>query len=500
MKNTKDAIRYAIETTGVSPDEMFSLIESSKDYDGDDYNRWLASKVIEIAEKDGVGYSQLLVKKFNIIQDMINTKELVMKPKWVNWLKTCSSDECYSIDFAEIGTPLSEDIDWFNGIDYDAENSFFLAEEIPEIYERVIEKAPVNIIATLSDTGIKKNSELYADSTQRGVVCKNVGSLFLYRMCRILEAFSIEDNFTLRLFTDVDFLLNKENESIWKYFLQYFNYKGYVVQSSELYEGALGSKRFAFIECTPRTTSSVADCIMLPNAELRDDDLVVSESYRYTRSTINLERYLIDNTVGSKEMLPKEEISGLSGGTVSNIGEGALGYLNLSSSQGVWLSTYPSGELNRSIPITRDNLDDVIFYYSISTALKMYGINENIGLPLTGDDKYNSLVCNCIPLFLYGTNTRFRGYTENSAFDLESSDLVEELLKRGEVYYSFEAKELIDLCNGYSKFLINNSSDIRCLCFNDIRTDSEHAQFNSMYLSKIKNLCDYLRGSYKEVS
>ena len=72
MKVANEAIRYGIETLGVSPDEMFSLIESSNGYEGDDYKRWLASEIIKLVENSGMGYSQLLIKKFNIIQELMD--------------------------------------------------------------------------------------------------------------------------------------------------------------------------------------------------------------------------------------------------------------------------------------------------------------------------------------------------------------------------------------------------------------------------------------------
>ena len=67
MKKTKSAVKYGMETLKLSPDELFKLIESSQGYDGSDYARWLAGKIISVAEEDGVQFSQLLVKKFNII-------------------------------------------------------------------------------------------------------------------------------------------------------------------------------------------------------------------------------------------------------------------------------------------------------------------------------------------------------------------------------------------------------------------------------------------------
>ena len=71
MKHIKDIIRYGVETLHVTPEQLFSLIESSNGYDGEDYKRWLSNQIIRLAEKEGMGYSQLLVKKFSIIQSLI---------------------------------------------------------------------------------------------------------------------------------------------------------------------------------------------------------------------------------------------------------------------------------------------------------------------------------------------------------------------------------------------------------------------------------------------
>lgn len=502
MKNTKEAVRYGIETLGVSPDEMFSLIETSKGYEGDDYKRWLANEIVKIAEKDGVGYSQLLVKKFNIIQDMMNTKELTMKSEWVEYFNTQNSDKLWSVDFPEAGTPL-EDVDWFNGIDYDAENSFFLQEELPELYEQVLNEEVVEIVATLSDTTAKKNTELYNAASQLNLNCKNVGSLFLYRLCQIVEAFDLVEDFELKLLMDTDFLLDKENDKVWSYFLNYFKYTGYAIKSSDLYDGALGEKEFALLLCKPRTgEEAVQDCVMLSGATYKDGSfLKTGKRKRYTRSSQPLLDEL-GSTKGTMVELPKETLNeGLTNEKVVNVKD-VLGYLNTNTSYGSWLSSFPAGGKGESIPITRENLNDVILYYSVSTALKTFGINETISLPLTGDNGYKKLLYNCIPLFLFSVNSRFRGYKgeKESSFDLERSDLVESLLKAGEVYYSFEAKELVDLCKGYSEFLVKNCGEnISCKCFNDLRLEADYAEFNSLYLSKVRNLCDYVKGLYKEM-
>lgn len=506
MKNAKEAIRYGIETLGVSPDEMFGLIESSKGYDGEDYSRWLANEIIKIAEKDGVGYSQLLVKKFNIIQDMLGSKDLILKRSAVDVIKNFLGEDSYSIDFPEVGTPI-EDVDWFNGVDYDEDNSFFLAEELPFIYDKVLNGEDVNIAVSLTDDSVKKNWELYSDASGRGVSCKYTGSLLLYRMCQMLEAFDITNGFNLVLFTDTEFLLDSENESIWKYFLQYFKVEGCsaYMTSTELYEGALGGKDYAILVCNPRVDEEIQDSIVLNEGKIVDGNLTMlpHSSRRYTRSS----KYILDvllekSKIGAVVSVPREYKDGLSGESVINSnGENTLGYLNLSTSLGAWLSTLPAGEKGDSIEINKDNLEEVMIYYSVSTALKTFGISEKVRLPLSGDKKgYSNLLSNCLPLFLYGNNSRFRDYEldgKRVGKLSPKSDYVLDLLEKYEMLFSFESKELVDLCKKYESSL---DSGVRSLCFDDIRKLSEYSDFNNEYISKVRNLSDYIRGIYKEVS
>ena len=40
MKKCLSAVRYGLETLGVSSDKLFHLIETSRGYDGEDYDRW----------------------------------------------------------------------------------------------------------------------------------------------------------------------------------------------------------------------------------------------------------------------------------------------------------------------------------------------------------------------------------------------------------------------------------------------------------------------------
>lgn len=499
MKYTKEAIKYGIETLKVSPDEMFSLIESSKDYEGDDYKRWLASEIIKIAEKDGVGYSQLLVKKFNIISDLINTKDLVLKPFWVNKM---NCENLWSVDFQEVGVAI-EGVDWFNGLDFDRENSFFLAEELPELYGRLINGEEVNIIASLSDGSIKKDSELYSDAKNRCINCKNAGSLFLYRMAIMAISLELQDNFSLRVFSEADFWMDRENEEVIRYFLQCFEYKGYLVSSAELYEDAISNKDFIYLECTPRVSEHSKDCIELSRFRVVEDQLkAVGKVMRLSRSNISL----LESLRSVDEDLVEEigyDYQGNRIETVLNVPYNkTLGYLNIGDSYvGAWLSTLPSGGVDVSIPIIRSNINRVIIYYSVSFALKLLGINQDVKLPLTGNRGYKNLFSNCIPLFLFSTNTRFRAYKEKeSPFRLGVEGYAKTLLQKSEVLFSFEAKDLTDFCMGYAEYLEEGiDEDVRSKCFNDLRSEAQHTTFNQMYIQKVRNLCDYIRGVCQEV-
>ena len=106
MKYTREAIRYGIETLGVTPDELFSLIESSEGYDGDDYRRWLAARIIEVAERDGVGFTQLLVKKFAITQSLAEEySDDGIKEEWLEYFNSVFSNfNVFSVGIEGIGS------------------------------------------------------------------------------------------------------------------------------------------------------------------------------------------------------------------------------------------------------------------------------------------------------------------------------------------------------------------------------------------------------------
>lgn len=512
MKNTREAIRYGIETLGVTPEEFFSLIESSNGYSGDDYGRWLANEIIKIAEKDNVGYSQLLVKKFSIIQSLIEESDAEIKEEWVNTFKEMlGTDNIYSTNFEHLGT-MVEDVDWFNGIDYDEVNSYFVDEVLPdELADSIKNNDDVAIITQLSNAQPIKGSDMFKGAKDYNIVCKNEGSLYLYRMCSIVKAFNSGKNFKFGFFTSVDFLTNPDNTDIIRHFLNYFNYKGVVIKSTELLADTYISNKFAFVVCTPRFAEEpIQDGFVLDEVTLGEDgEFNIINTKRYSRSSKDMLQSIIDNTPECNARVFAEN-----NGKVDSTGaygyKGAYGYLNLGNAQEVWLTCHPDMSAKKYIPIIDSNLNDIIVYYAVTKSLSNFGFSNEINNILTGSADYNNLLYNCLPLFLFNTDSKFRDYgTVNykgslirleSAFDVENSDLIADLLEKGEVYFSFEAKELLNTCKGFLDYLKNElKQSIMGLSFEEIRVEANHPELNETYVTALTNLKDYIKTLYRKM-
>lgn len=509
MKHVKEAIKYGIETLGVTPEEMFALIESSKGYDGEDYKRWLANEIIKIAENEGVGFSQLLVKKFSIIQSLAEDADTQIKPAWLEHLKGILSEHTYSVDFGYLGTPLDE-IDWFNGLDYDEVNTFFVDENLPEeVGEKLKNHEELTILSRLNTDSSSKGCELFKSAKAHNIVCKNEGSLMLYRMCMLVKALELDKNFKFAFFASTDFLYNEENSDIVKFFLTYFKYKGYVVKSTELFTDTFISSNFAFVVCTPRgVEDDIQDGFVLPEGKLNlSDNLVENCIKRYSRSSTLLREFIMRKSelfISNSHKYDKVngERNGVLDKDSSVVGiEEGYGYLNFDASHKCWLTTAPDLSAKTYYPICKTTISEVIVYYGVVKSLAEFGMPTDIYKVVTGNSEYNNLLYNCLVLFLFDVDSRFCTLEgKANSFDIESSDLVKQLLEKGEVFFSYEAKELLDICKGFLDYLrkegIENTTG---MTFEDIRKSSENSDLNSAYLSALRNLKDYIRVLYRKV-
>lgn len=502
MQKTKSAVRYGMETLKLSPDELFKLIESSKGYDGEDYNRWLASKIIELAEADGVQFSQLLVKKFNIINDILEevSGEQVIRDEFLNIFKNSLTEKIYTVDVDGVGEPL--EVDWYDGIDLDSENSFFVMEKLSEdIRSKILEDEKFSVLFRLSFEASVKKSDLCQDAKSRGIILSTKGAMLLYRLCNIVSAFNLT-KVKFGIITPVKFLYDSDNVGIIDFLLDYFNIEvGYSMKSIEVSLNAINSGDIAFITLTPRLSEERQDGIVLTSITLDSNSLLGYKKMgikRYSKAN----GFMLDKIEAESPNLVDTIPSISHNGEISYCKgvRDALGYLNINGD--ISLSTLPI-KGKRVIAITKDNILDIIAYFGITVAReKDWGYSSDIPCLINGRVGYEELLYNCLPLFLFDYKVDFRNMGElelesgglanfNNALDVLESEVVKELLDVGSPYFSFEAKELFNVCLDYIKYVKDNVG-VTGKSFKELRENSDSADFNRLYENRLAVLKEYV--------
>lgn len=495
MKKTVDAIKYGLETLNITPKELFSLIESSKGYTGSDYSRWLANEIICIAEKDEVLYSQLLAKWFNIIQSIIeeHVDESISEEFTKRVQGLCANGgKVYTVGIAgeenPYGTPI--DIDWVSLLDLPFNYEFI--ESLPEgIGESIINGEKITFLFRLGSISEKySGSPLVSDAKSVGIVVKSYDALLLYRICSMIRALGDEaGNLSFVLIGNTDFFYNPENADLIKYFLSYARYEGFAVDSKDLYDVSYTNESYAIIKCAAFTEDNEGrqDGVVLPKLVKGGEAAGV---YRYScgsdiwRTLVG--EYGIEANIDGYTI----EVS-----TISEVGnkvstqrgsEEAIGYLcNSTHLANPVVATLPLAG-SESIAITTKNFYRCVAYYGVVTALRGQGFSSDIPDIISGHPEYINLVANCLPLVLFG-----KGNLWGDIADEKLGDFKEFILKEIETlsaYYSYEAKELMDL----GKKLWNGSE--WGTKFGDVLT---HSDSDRQYLNAISRCQAYVCSLYR---
>lgn len=497
MKKTKSAVKYGMETLKLSPDELFKIIESSQGYDGGDYARWLAGKIIEVAEADGVQFSQLLVKKFNIINEILEevSGSQEISEDFLDIFKGALNKDLYPVNLEGLGETL--DVDWYNGLDLDSENSFFVMEKLPlDLKGKILENEKFSILFRLSLDSADKKSDLYSDAKGQGLVLASKGAMLLYRLCSLASNFDIS-NAKFGILVPIKFLYDSENEAIIEYVLSHFKIsEGYSIKSVEMSINALNSGDTAFITLeTRKNENDNQDGVVLTSITLDEEELsgfAELETKRYSKSNQSMLNKISDESVALEDDVMMQSL-----GKESTMGKGlknAYGYLNVNGS--ISLSTLPE-EGKKNIAITKKNIRDIIAYYGVTTSRELdWGYSSDIPCLIDGRVGYEELLYNCLPLFLFDYNSDFKniGGTENKL--TTESPIIQDLLDVGMPYFSFEAKELFNTCKDYIEFSKNNMGVTR-KSFHELRTMSDNSDFNNFYESKVVNLKEYINSLSK---
>lgn len=507
MDGAKEAVRYGIETLKVSPDKMFSLIESSREYEGDDYQRWLARKIIEVAEREGVGFSQLLVKKFDILQDLLEESEQdsEVNSVFLDYLTRDMSESVYTVGLDKY--KCLDDVDWFTGVDYGLGEMNFYDNLPDEVREDVDSNSSFFICTKLSGKELGKKTDLMRESKKiLGSMCKSKGALMLYRMCSLADVLrSAEIGFSF--IVDSDFLCNKENAAVVTMLLESFTCEAIAVKSSELYGNSFIGGKKLLVRCKQRyyrdgVIEPIQDCIKAREAKIEDGKIVEYGEYgMYSQSSTQYIDYIVGISKPLTSLVPVKS------GNEYELGMGLHGVIcYLQYTHGLKIVSTPIAS-EKVVPVTRENFWDVVVYYGVSKALSGIGLFSCIPRVVNGHSKYKELVYNCLPLFLFDVDTQLiedRVVIEGSEYKIEnnlksSSEVVSRLLADGEVYFSFESKELCDICIGFAKYIEEVTLEQEGKTFDKLRYEANNKDLNEAYLSALLNLKDYVSSLYRTI-
>lgn len=463
MKNTVAAIKYALSALRVSPNELFSLIESSQGYIGSDYKRWLSSQIINIAEKEGIGFSQLLVKKLSISQEITQSLDVSIRKEWVDYVKTMCIGNTIVVNFEEFGSPL-EGINWYSGADLLCMTNF---------YDSLKDKINTNIgnclIAKLESEPCSKDDDLVKSAKENGVICKSHGALLLYRMCNLIQYNEFPNGLSFVFFASAGFLGDADNAGVIEYFLRYYRYIGFAVDSSDLLSDVNQKNTYVFCVCLPRTPDDLSsDCIAVPKMTLLNNKVVFKSSRniheRYSRSSNNAFTELFSKHTNAICSMVQADLT-----------------LSVSS------------DLSGNYFVSEANLKDAVVCFSAWHAMRYGGFSQNITSPMSGSINYDELFFNCLPFFLFSPYSNFK---KNSILDPFNSEMIKSLLEQGEVYFSYEAKELVTICKGFVEFLGDNAQG---KSFNQIRSEINHSGLNDAYRNALDNLMGQICIMYRKM-
>lgn len=486
MKKTTQAIKYALDELKVTPDYLFQLLESAQGYSGDNYELWLANKIIEIAASEGIPFTELLVKKLKILASLMSNAEdgisdLVSSfiDRWVEG----TEDVIY--DFSGVGynkvTSQVEDFDWFNGI---------------SLIDSTLEENNTDnstYIGILDSKGAGK-SEITVEAKSSGLPINSKGGAMLYRLLLMDDILEPENN-TYVFISDSSFF--KDNYEIVSQFMSRFDLMDAIyLNKSDTMKGSFAS---GLDVITVWKTYS-------PERETLNS--ILARSYPDGENSLLFysdREELMENYITSGKDIGHDEVSTLTldlefDEVVDVDSSDYEAYLSLNGTQRV--ADFPIQGSRAVVALNDDNLKDIIVFFGASQALEgSWGYGRGLGRVLTGLEGYHSLVANCLPIFLFGSNSLFHTYTDNgstyqSQFNYDS-DLVNSLYEELSPFMSFEAKVLWRLGVEYSQAMVKGNPDVEGLSFYQIRHKMADQTFDTTYQNNLDAVLAYVRKQVK---
>lgn len=490
MKKTTQAIKYALDELHVTPDKLFQLIESAQGYDGSNYELWLAGRIIKIADSEGIPFTELLVKKLKILASLMSDSSEGISELVSKHLESHIADSKKVYDFSGIGfegtTDLVDEFDWFNGVD-------LVDGTLGENNE-----SDVAYVGYLDSKGIGK-SEISITGKSMGYPIKSKGAGMLLRFILMDDFYQSEDN-TYIFISDSAFF--KENTEITQQFMSRFDLHSAVyLNKTDTMEGSFASGQDLITVWKTYSDSSVGvmqDLRFQDKPVISASSLVKGGNYKlfYADPSLLMEEMFysspedvvveVDSVNLDLEVSDKVEVA------ESELG----GYLSLNGTQRV--SDSPIKDSRGVVPVNWGNISDIIVFYGVSQSSEgTWGYGQGIGQVLDGLEGYDSLVANCLPIFLFGWNSLFHSSDDKVSNFTHDSELVADLFEKYSAFMSFEAKVLWDLGTEYSKAMQKGDDSLKGKTFYQIRNILADDSFEAVYKQKLESAQNYVREQVK---
>lgn len=493
MKKTTQAIKYALEELHLTPDKLFQLIESAQGYTGDNYELWLANKIIEVADSEGMPFTELLVKKLKLLTSLRSDTDEGVSQVVYDFIKSVVSKyDSNIIDFSGLGLDFTseydEEFDWLNGLS--------LVDGTLEEYN----DSNMAYVGLLDSTGAGK-TEVSLAGKSMGIPITSKGGAMLLRF--LLMDDQVEPTGNTYVFIS-DSAFYKENPQITKEFFNRFSLVDAVyLNKSESFQGSFASG--LDLITVWKTYSEEGYDYYETEGKYSESELVIMESndvilarslvkpntfpnkYFYADSEILmsdiLKEYLIDSEEDEQVTVVNLDLEVEESYDLPKSDLGA--YLSLNGTQRV--CDYPIAGSSEFLPINDSNLEDMIVFYACSQASEgTWGYGKGLGLVLNGIEGYESLVANCLPIFFFGWNSLFHSVEGQPSNFLPNGEFAQKLYEKYNSFMSFESKVLWTLGTDYSKAMVDKDYALEGLTFYQIRNELKDDSFEKVYKEKLE--------------
>lgn len=515
MKPVCQAIKYGLDVLNISADKLKSIVEESKGYDGESNDRWVSAKIIEVAEKNGILFTQLLAKWdlyiVEIEEEILAGSGMVMSDAMTDALEELVLGNVVSFGrfdqfsrehggIASTDTEGTETFNWRKGIDMFGSPDF--AESVSEEFRKNLDDgSPVTVIAYLNGTRpIEKTSDLVSDARQAGYRLANEGQALLYRLITMHRAFPNAEIRTL-LHSSQKFWSDGINRPLIREFLSTFKVDTLNSFYASAKEFDANNHREGYgVLVVADNDPRKAEVQTLELGPFSEDGKI---RLFLNQNETDFEHYLSTHK-GTLRVpsINNGKIDGYRNAGFEVTGENeVLGYYCRNGA--ITIENFPRHGAE-SAGFTVSELSGVVASFGLTKAFNGQGEYMN-GIPriLTGQEGIENLIANCLPLFLYGAGSNIRDWgsinnEDGSPNRLDNklaftSEAIQLMVDKYYPFMDFEAKDFMDDMKDIEEDEGVTIAEYRHKCREDEGLDP---QFMSDYNRQLEILRDHVVKNY----